>query len=184
MKSFGEYVANRRKAREMNQEAFAQLLGVSQASVSRLESSPECPPDVRLVAKIAKALDVPLVELLPEELQNVDTPSELFFAFCPNPLCSTNELGMNAVGAPVVAWESGMKYRSTCFEDVNFCESCGESLIKECPSCKRRLTKLAKFCLRCGERTYNRPTDDEWIIIEKKVIVPPPAHTEDDEIPF
>jgi transcriptional regulator with XRE-family HTH domain len=170
MIQFGKQIADLRKKRELSQAQLATAAGVSQATISRLESADECPTDFRLLSKISKALEEPLAELLPPGyLQEalVSTGEQVFAAYCPNPLCEENKHGIGRNGEPFIEWSSSQMYAMALFGEINYCDSCGTELVKECPNCKRRFAKNAtQFCRTCGERVCERPTQEEWNIIK------------------
>jgi hypothetical protein len=109
----------------------------------------------------------------------VQSESEKFYAFCPNPLCERNEAGTKIDDSPYVKWTSGREYFSEEFAETNYCESCGTQLIKECPSCGKRLSRAGtRFCITCGAPVVERPTHEEWEEIRKL------APAVDEEPPF
>jgi transcriptional regulator with XRE-family HTH domain len=182
----GALLAEIRKELKLSQAELAASAGLSQATISRLENSEEWGSDIRVLSKIAKAVNRPLSDFLPQ------TPAypgnEHFFALCPNPLCSRNRHSVNEKG-PAVYWQSWSSYPSTEFADVNFCPSCGTELVKECPNCKRRFpAKESRYCIRCGERICKRPTSDEWKAIEEihtqSTPTPEGVGNENPDIPF
>lgn len=189
MKEFGHQLIELRKARDLSQHDVAVALGVSQATVSRIESGESFPTDVRQLTKLAKLLQMPLTELLTSHPEHFPAQSaaddEIFYAFCPNPLCESNQLSRKD-GVDFVLWKSGGKYASNSFDEINFCDSCGTELVKDCKNCGRPLTRLARFCVKCGEPTYAEPSPDVWkqitaILNSREPIgAPPPS----DEIPF
>lgn len=173
-----------RKKKKYSQARLAELAGVSQATISRLEKE-EQQPDLKLLAKIAPALDVELSEIVPEELLNNllgQTYQEYFYVFCPNPLCERNEVGIQKDGSPYARWKSGHTYDMSRYKEVNFCTRCGTDLVKECPSCKRTLDQGSRFCISCGSKITERPTKEEW----KRITDIAKAETDefDDDIPF
>lgn len=160
-----------RKRQKLSQSKLALLADVSQASISRIEKE-EQQPELKLFAKIAKALNVELSEIVPEELLNEllgQTYQEQFYAFCPNPFCDKNGTGLNkSTGKPFVLWNSGTSHHIDRYDESNFCSRCGTDLVKECPSCKRKLEdKGSRFCISCGSKISDRPTEDEWKKIEE-----------------
>ena len=178
MSNFGTQIRTRREELGLSQTALSSAVGVSQAAISRLESCEECPSDFRLLNKLAKALKQPVAEFLPE---NQSQDLEEFFAFCPNPHCQTNSHNKKQ-GTVLVFWSSWASYPANEFGEINFCPSCGTSLIKECQQCKRRFPKEeSRYCIRCGEKICNRPTPEEWAALET-LYSPPPRSDED--IPF
>lgn len=161
-----------RKRQKLSQADLAALIGVSQASISRIEKS-EQHPDFKLYAKIAKALKVDLKDIAPEEMLEQlqrQSPFENFYAFCPNPFCDKNEFGWNKdTMKSFVRWNSGKFHEAENYNKANFCSSCGTDLVKECPNCKQRLTdKGSRYCMGCGTEITERPTHEEWKIIEEK----------------
>jgi DNA-binding XRE family transcriptional regulator len=166
MDHFGRQLSELRKQASRSQADLASAIGVSQATISRLEAAESCPTDIRLLSKIAKALNEPLNALVPEQFLEQLLPNfygETFSAFCPNPFCDLNAHGLDATGAVAVSWKSWDKYDSSRFDEVNFCHRCGTELVKDCPSCKHRFDqKSAQFCMTCGTRITSRPTAEEW----------------------
>lgn len=170
-----------RKSRNMSQADLASAVGVSQATISRLEKD-EGAATIQALAKIARVFAYDLRDLLPpdrlRELSGAFVGDE-FYAFCPNPFCRDNTTGVKD-GIPTVTWKSGKSYETELFEETNFCPSCGTELAKECPSCSRKLERNAKYCIACGKEITNHPTEDEWKRIKS-------LHTPtefDDDIPF
>jgi DNA-binding XRE family transcriptional regulator len=188
MQHFGSSLAELRKARKLSQAEMAAQAGVSQATVSRLEASEKHPTDVRLLAKLAKALETPLSELLPAGSDLPFRYGEQFYAFCPNPFCSLNRTGIDKEGVPFVSWTSTTSYPSNEFDEVNYCATCGTELVKDCPSCKRRFDQQrTNYCVTCGERVSDHPTEEEWARIRantpKRNATEEPTAAEED-IPF
>ena len=62
--SIGENIKKRRKKSELSQEDFAQKSGVKYTTLTKIETGVIKTPSVTIVAKIAKALGVPIEELL------------------------------------------------------------------------------------------------------------------------
>jgi transcriptional regulator with XRE-family HTH domain len=170
-------IASRRRQKKLSQEGLAQLAGLSQATISRVEKGEGS--TLQVLAKIARALDVPVREIAEESgLQNLfeQSEAEIFYAICPNPFCKKNELIL-VDGKPAVSWSSGQFYPMARLQETNFCPSCGTELAKECPSCGKILEeKNARFCIRCGNPIHKRPTPEEWIRIGKLF--------SNDDIPF
>jgi len=188
--SFGERVAELREQKKMPQRELARLAGVSQASVSRLESLIEPPLDIPLLSKISRAFGIALPELAPElqdRLQSLEQQSEndVFCVFCPNPFCQKNHHTLQN-GVPSISWKSFESIAAAEFEEVNFCASCGEALVKQCPNCSRRMgNKLTRFCVRCGSKMTERPSKDEWSAIVNRLKVTTSEKAEGTgEIPF
>ncbi len=185
-KSFGEYVAQIRKDSGVSQEALGDEVGVSQATISRLERSADVPDDARLIAKLSRALDMPVREFMAD----FDLPRGLgsyqvdgFYAFCPNPACGTNKVTRAPNGSLTLHWRSGEFYGQDTFEETNFCGACGTELLKQCPSCERPLRDAgSKYCVTCGAQINDRPTEDDLAVLRK--LHPPLAQPDDDELPF
>jgi transcriptional regulator with XRE-family HTH domain len=53
-----------RKARQMSQAQLAEAVGVTQGYISHLELGMKKNPSIRVLSKIAKALDVPVEDLI------------------------------------------------------------------------------------------------------------------------
>lgn len=163
-------IAELRAEQKMTQAQLADLAGVSQATISRLESINEdsdLRQDTRLLGKIAKGLKVSLAELFPDCF-SPRLKGEEFWAFCPNPMCEKNESGVYENGTPHVCWKSGSLYCSDDYDDVNYCTHCGTQLVKECPNCRKPLEeRYPKFCIKCGHKICSRPTAEEWKLIQQ-----------------
>lgn len=185
-RAFGERLAELRKNAELTQVELAARVGVSQTTISRIEASEDQPSDLGVVARIARALNQRLADLVPED--DLDeffgTGDQTFYAFCPNPLCRQNRYERAKDGNPVVYWKSWEPYPLGEFERVNFCPFCGEKLTKQCPDCTRKLpASYVRFCITCGKRICDRPTEAEWARIREKLEEAEEVNT-DDEIPF
>ena len=175
----------------MSQSELACYVGVSQATISRLEATETYPTNIRLLSKIANTLKVSLDALLPEEAlrEMLSSSGDTFCAFCPNPFCKRNEHGLTQKGTVKVNWQSWQIYDSERFDRINFCLQCGEELVKECRNCKSRFeSKDTRFCTTCGEKVCNRPTEAEVKQIRSihKPLEPPPEplSPSDESIPF
>lgn len=172
-------LAKLRKAKDLSQQELASLAGVSQATISRLEQN-EHDPSLQMLGKLARALEVDLRELLEESTLNQllgQENQEDFYAFCPNPLCTSNKISRSE-GTNRVAWTSGKNYPTDRYNEINFCTRCGTDLAKECPGCGRRLeNEGTRYCITCGTQITDRPTDEEWDEIGRLV---DPNH----DIPF
>lgn len=168
-----------RKRKKLSQQRLAAEVGVSQATISRLEQGDHADLDLRLAAKIARALEVDLREISPDAVADVQ-PDD-FFAYCAEPFCDSNELKRDGAGKPTVYYRSGELYPTRQWDDINFCAQCGHELVKECAECHMRFKHLSNFCTRCGTQASARPTAEEWkrigeILDEKDRL--------DDDIPF
>jgi transcriptional regulator with XRE-family HTH domain len=184
---FGEHLLNLRTEQGLSQTELAKAAGVSQATISRLETQDECPTDIRILKKIAKVFNRPLTELLPDA-GNTSFNEEYFAAFCQNPFCQQNKHSNKSSGV-LVHWNSWQNYPASEFNEINFCPCCGEELVKECAGCKRRFAGTeSRFCIKCGEKITTRPTQDDWKKLEELYKreapedSPPPPGT--DDIPF
>lgn len=62
----GKFIAEKRKAKNLTQEEFAEKLGISSKSVSRWENG-KCMPDLSLLIPISKELDISVNELISGE---------------------------------------------------------------------------------------------------------------------
>lgn len=175
-------LAAARKAKDMSQLALAKMVGVSQATISRIEKG-EVQPDLRLWARLAKALDQQVRDLAPEDLLADVLPEsiESFYAFCPNPFCGRNQLSKAKDGSIQVMWQSNARYTIERWSQLNFCARCGTELVKDCPGCGKVLDEPnTRFCVSCGKRITERPTADEW----KKIAEVLADKADDDDIPF
>lgn len=65
----GEKIRKVKRQKEIKQVALAQILGLDQSYVSRIESN-EIKLDLDILQKIANALDVSIVDLFPDEISN------------------------------------------------------------------------------------------------------------------
>lgn len=176
-------IAELRKEKNISQEQLAKEFGVSQATISRLESG-EFEPSLQVLAKTARYFNIDLREIVPAERLNnlLDTRAvNSIFAFCPNPFCDSNEF-YKQDGQSWIRWKSGKSYDANRYEEINFCTRCGSDLIKECPSCGKLIEESgAKYCIRCGEKIVDRPTKEEWERIGQILDNREPT---EDEIPF
>jgi len=161
-----------RRTSGLTQVELAKRVGVSQGTISRLESS-DGTPDIRLVARVAKAFNEPLANLIPESIREAILNSQhgdQFFAFCGNPFCKENNLDLRG-REPMLYWKSGSSYPVEQFDEVNFCTRCGKELVKECPSCKRRLDRAGiMFCITCGTQISPRPTAEDMKEISRRYV--------------
>ncbi len=66
----GSFISELRKSKKLTQEQFAEILGVTQKSVSRWETGKNM-PDISLLQPIAKELDISVTELLNGERSTV-----------------------------------------------------------------------------------------------------------------
>jgi len=174
-----------RKRQDLSQTQLADLVGVSQATISRIETG-ESRPTLQLLSKIARALETPLREVVPREhlheLLGQDAMLT-FYAFCPNPFCEKNKLSRRD-SKNVVSWVSGELHPAESFDEVNYCSRCGTELLKECPSCGRHLEEAGTlFCISCGARISKRPTKEEWKRIAE-ILDSRAAKVDDEEVPF
>jgi transcriptional regulator with XRE-family HTH domain len=179
METMGQKLVGLRQAKSLSQEALAKAAGLSQTTVSRLEKGEQV-ASTQTLAKLARALGTSLADLVPQEALNAsDGDGDIFHAFCANAFCVRNKMAKKD-GRAVVYWESWQPVPAQKWADVNFCRSCGNDLVKECPGCSKRMTeKGGLFCVRCGEKLTKRPTSDEWKKINEQL------ETEfDDDIPF
>lgn len=64
--AIGGYIAKKRRAKNLTQEQLAELLGVSNKTVSKWENG-RCMPDYGVVSKLCEALCVTLTELMDGE---------------------------------------------------------------------------------------------------------------------
>jgi transcriptional regulator with XRE-family HTH domain len=174
--SIGSRIAKARLALKLSQLELAGALGVSQATISRLESSDEYPKDIRLLAKVARELEIPIAEVFPQGLFE-GTDAAPFFVFCPNPLCGGNDRTMRD-GSPTLSYKAA-KHSAREFDKANYCKLCGTELVKDCPACGRRFTDgISKFCETCGQKIFPEILEDQWEQIRKL------AAPHDDDIPF
>lgn len=190
--TFGGRLATLRDKMNLTQRELAKRVRVSQATISRLESLPEPPPDILLLSKLARNLDTGLQDLAPGiELRQLgsdpEQDEEAFFTFCPNPLCRRNKYDL-VNGEPMVYWNSWEGFPVNQYSEINYCGRCGTELVKECPNCQKRLgRKWAPYCVRCGERVSDRPNDKDWeqirAALQEKASEPAPDSS-GEEIPF
>jgi len=168
----GQRIAEFRTLHQLSQADLAEKIGVSQATISRTEKADDDPADIRFLIKIADALRISLLELTEgSDVHQTLTHShdDTFKAFCPNPLCDSNESGVREDGSAWVSWRSSRNYAGHLYNDVNFCGKCGTSLVKACPNCGLRMdAKGQSFCTRCGKELSSRPNEDDWKKIRKR----------------
>jgi len=180
-------IATLRKKHNLSQTQLAEIANVSQATVSRIESG-DSTPNLQFLSSVAKHLGIPLRELVPEgqlrALLGQDELSE-FYAFCPNPFCDRNRY-FKKDRTDYINWLSGRTYPSEAFDEVNYCTRCGTRLVKECPSCGRRLEDGGtNYCISCGKEINDRPTPNEWKRIHNELNEKEKASIdEDEEVPF
>ena len=183
-----DIIAEARKKKGISQEDLAKKAGVSQATISRIESG-DTDLGLQMASKVARELDLELREIIPE--QRLDEIfghhlAEHFVAFCPNPFCNDNLLRSEDEQSSV-SWSSGASYPMEHYEyeEVNYCPSCREDLIKECPNCTRPLEKIGvRFCIACGETITDRPTSKEWVKISEVLDSRESKGKDEEEIPF
>ena len=65
-KNIGEYIATKRKEKNLTQEQLAEKLGVSNKSISKWENG-KCMPDYSIIEQLCKELSVTLSELMDGE---------------------------------------------------------------------------------------------------------------------
>jgi len=182
--AFGKRISKLRKTHSISQQDLAQRAQLSQATISRLEASDSPPSDVQTISKLARALKTGVAELLdgfPAPSALVEGEVEQFYAFCPNPFCSSNEVGRGKDKKVFVRWRSGEMYEGSTFDEVNYCRQCGTSIIKQCPSCKKTFRRQnTQYCVTCGTAVCERPTKEDWAKIAEDY----PDIPSDDDIPF
>lgn len=162
-----------REDRGLKQSELAAKAGISQSTLSRLENTEIRSGGVQIVLKVARALGVTFSELVvgtPMEglIHDESKSGDSFFAFCPNPFCDLNEPSLNQDGSVRVDWDSSQQFSSSEYEEINYCESCGTELVKECKGCGKRLHRsVSNYCRRCGDPLNRRPTKDEKLLLSK-----------------
>ena len=72
--AIGDRIRTARRRARMSQEELARRAGMSLNGVAQLEQGERTDPHVSTLNKLAKALDVPVVELLEESLGKVLAP--------------------------------------------------------------------------------------------------------------
>jgi len=85
MELVGERIRNRRKELGLTQEDLEHLSGISKESISKAERGEQDLKNIDSLARIAKALDVNLYYLLPEESFNLlkdSKANQAFIKFC------------------------------------------------------------------------------------------------------
>ena len=162
-----DIIVEARKKKRISQDDLAKKAGVSQATISRIESG-DIEVGLQMASKVARELDLELREIIPEqrldEIFGHHLAEHFFSAFCPNPFCDDNSL--SSAEQSLVIWASGDSYPMERYEKVNYCPSCGEDLIKACPNCTLQLEKIGvRFCIACGETITDRPTSKELVRI-------------------
>lgn len=73
--TLGSRIAKKRKALNLTQEEFSQILGVTAQAVSKWENDASC-PDIMLLPKISKVLDVSIDELMGVNTKKHNNESE------------------------------------------------------------------------------------------------------------
>lgn len=73
---FGQFIASRRMAREIKQEALAEAVGISGSYLSRIETG-ERRPRLQIAIRIADALGIPYEEISTRFPGDQDRPSVL-----------------------------------------------------------------------------------------------------------
>lgn len=166
MERLARRIVSLRRRAGISQAELAEKAGTSQPTISRLERAKDPSPDARLLSRIADSLDVAVTDLVPQDLLEKLVPvdhSSTFYAFCPNPFCEANRIGLAKNGKPTLWWSSGSHYDIDRFGEINFCSKCGTQLVKECPSCKKKLRESgSRYCQTCGTKVTDRPTEDDW----------------------
>jgi transcriptional regulator with XRE-family HTH domain len=172
--ALGAKIRELRKRLDLTQVGLAELAGLSQSNISRLEAGQTLNPAFKDLASISRALDITPRELLEgteaAELLKVrqSEEEESFIAYCPNPFCESNRADVDNDGKPFVKW-SFCRYRLEDFDRINFCPFCGEKLLKSCPGCGQPIeTSGNRYCIRCGSVLSQRPTAEEWDRIRKE----------------
>lgn len=70
--NIGNYIANQRKKKNYTQEQLAELLGVSNKTISKWENG-RCMPDYSIIDQLCKELDITIAELLDGEDKEVNS---------------------------------------------------------------------------------------------------------------
>jgi hypothetical protein len=110
---------------------------------------------------------------------------EHFIAYCSNPLCASNHRSLEKDGQPTVTYRSAVRHPISELDDINFCAFCGELLTKKCAKCERLLDSTGqRFCVRCGAKVRERPTEADWVQIRKMLAKPEPKPEAGEDIPF
>lgn len=163
--ALGANIARLRDTAQMTQKGLAEKAGLSQSTISKLENSLTDDASLGDLGRISAALNTTLKELLSgTKLADVlgESGEYVFHAFCPNAMCPSNKVVWRN-DAPGIIWKSWQSFLISEFAVVNFCERCGERLVKDCPSCGSFLrSPNGKWCVTCGARIHARPTDKEW----------------------
>ena len=67
--NIGNYIANKRKQKNYTQEQLAELLGVSNKTISKWENG-RCMPDYSIIDQLCKELGISIAELLANSNKN------------------------------------------------------------------------------------------------------------------
>jgi len=148
---------------------LAGLIGVSQSKISRIEKLSGI-HDVALATKLSGPLRIELTDLLSASARQGlhQSSADNFFAFCPNPLCRSNETKKLSDGKFSTTWKSGRRYPHAQFLQTNFCGRCGTELVKQCSNCERKFTdEHTRFCIACGHAATERPSVADMAEIEE-----------------
>ena len=163
----GRRIRQQRESLGVTQAALAELTGLSQSTISRIEGGQQRDPGLSELGSIAKALRWTIRDLVDgteveEKLKRANMASDNFVAFCSNPFCRDNRFDRKADGTNLVLWASSRTYSIDAFENINYCKFCGEKVVKACPACKRPTSSSGqRFCDFCGEAVNTRPTEEE-----------------------
>lgn len=77
MKSLGDKIIYLREKLGLSQNKLAKRAKVSQSVLSDIEKSPKIDPRLSTLRKIAKALDVPIEDLVREDIEKIKSPPYL-----------------------------------------------------------------------------------------------------------
>lgn len=164
MSIVGKRITEARTSAKLSQAKLAKRVGVSQATLSRLEKSESDPSDFRLLVNIAKALSIPvasLVEGTPLAASPEENREGQFLAICVNLLCPRNEVERLKDGRIRFKYTAEQMHPLSEFGEIHFCGACGRSLLKECPNCQAKVKEnTQRYCVRCGHALLPLPSDE------------------------
>lgn len=112
IRAIAQRVSDRRKALRLEQTEVAERAGLSRAYVSRLEAGTVPNPKVFDLQRVAKVLDMPLVDLI---RQPAGTRTERYSAECAELMAQLEGVPPEQAEAVLDAWRQTMKivrYRS------------------------------------------------------------------------
>ncbi len=155
----GQYLRQLRLDKGLNQQQLADLSGVSQPHISKIEKGKEGPSDAA-VLKVCQALEHEDPNQLPESFLRTIKP-ERVWAYCPNADCPGAKRPM--VGQSDVIRPNFLEIDEG---QTRWCGECREVLVCRCPNPDCRAPAMpGAFCTMCGtkyvENTSKSPTPSD-----------------------